>query len=84
MEKIKTADKASISITRVKSVLVGLKETESNKVCTRLIRKNSYESVQFLRSVQNTEKTIVVVNLFFDDDNFCQVSIPNQSTDTII
>ena len=32
MEKIKkTADKASISITRVKSIQVGLKETESNK-----------------------------------------------------
>ena len=32
MEKIKTTDKASISITRVKSVLVGLKETERNRV----------------------------------------------------
>ena len=54
MEKIKTTDKASISITRVKSVLVGLKETESNKVSTRVIRTNSYELVQFLLSVQNT------------------------------
>ena len=34
MEKIKTADKASISITRVKSTEIGLKETESNKVLT--------------------------------------------------
>ena len=31
MEKIKTADKVSISITRVKSITVGLKETENNK-----------------------------------------------------
>ena len=34
MEKIKTADKVSISITRVKSIKVGLKETESNRVST--------------------------------------------------
>ena len=32
MEKIKTADKASISITRVKSTELSLKETESNRV----------------------------------------------------
>ena len=31
MEKIKTADKASISNTEVKSAEIGLKETESNK-----------------------------------------------------
>ena len=57
MEKIKTTDKASnISITRVKSVLVGLKETESNKACTRLIRKKLYELVQFLWSYDVNEK----------------------------
>ena len=32
MEKIKTADKASISNTEVKSTEIGLKETESNRV----------------------------------------------------
>ena len=32
MNKIKTADKASISNTEVKSTEIGLKETESNRV----------------------------------------------------
>ena len=31
MNKIKTADKASISNTEAKSIEIGLKETESNK-----------------------------------------------------
>ena len=34
MEQIKNADKASISITGVKSIYVGLKDMESNKVLT--------------------------------------------------
>ena len=32
MEKIKTADKASISNTEAKSIEIGLKETESKKI----------------------------------------------------
>ena len=32
MNKIKTADKASISNTEVKSTEIGMKETESNRV----------------------------------------------------
>ena len=32
MNKIKTADKASISNTEAKSIEIGLKETESNRV----------------------------------------------------
>ena len=32
MNKIKTADKASISNTEIKSTGIGLKETESNRV----------------------------------------------------
>ena len=47
---MKTADKASISITRAISTKEGLKETERNKVCTRVIRKKSYELVRFLSS----------------------------------
>ena len=43
-------NKASISITRVKSTNIGLKETEINKACTRIIRKKSYELIQFLWS----------------------------------
>ena len=42
---MKTADKASISITRVKSSEIGLKETESNKAYTRGIRQKYYELV---------------------------------------
>ena len=34
MEKIKTANKASISNTEAKSTEIGLKETESNRVLT--------------------------------------------------
>ena len=47
---IENCNKGSISIKRVKSTKIGLKETESNKACTRLIRKKSYELVWFLRS----------------------------------
>ena len=47
---IENCNKGSISIKRVKSTKIGLKETESNKACTRLIRKKSYELVQFLWS----------------------------------
>ena len=47
---MKTDDKASISITKAKSINVGLKETEESKACTHLIRKKSYELVSFLRS----------------------------------
>ena len=36
---MKTADKANISITRVKSSKIDLKETESNKARTRVICK---------------------------------------------
>ena len=42
---MKTTDKASISITRVKSMNKGLKETERNRACTRMIRKKLYEMV---------------------------------------
>jgi len=45
MNKIKTADKASKLNTKAKSTKIGLKETERNKACTRLIRKKSYELV---------------------------------------
>ena len=47
---MKTTDKANMSITRVESPEIGLKETDSNKACTREIRKKSYELVRFLRS----------------------------------
>ena len=47
---IEDCNKVSISTTRVKSTKIGLKETESNKACTRVIRKKSYELVRFLRS----------------------------------
>ena len=47
---MKTADKDSISITRVNSTKIGLKETEINKVCTRVIRTKLYELVRFLWS----------------------------------
>ena len=40
---MKTAGKAGISITRAKSTEVGLKEMESDKACTRVICKKSYE-----------------------------------------
>ena len=49
---MKSANNDSISITRVKSTKIGLKETESNKACTRSIRKKSYEMVDFLRSYE--------------------------------
>ena len=45
---MKTADKAIILITRVKSTKIGLKETDGNKASTRVIRKKSYELVPFL------------------------------------
>ena len=47
---MKTADKAIISITRVKSTKIGLKETGRNKACTRVICKKLYELVRFLWS----------------------------------
>ena len=47
---IENCNKNSKSITKVKSTKIGLKETESQKACTRIIRKKSYELVQFLRS----------------------------------
>ena len=50
MNKIKTADKASISNTKAKSTKIGLKETERNKACTRSIRKKLYALVRFLWS----------------------------------
>ena len=45
-----SCNKGSISITRIKSTKIGVKETERNKACTHLIRKNSYELVRFLWS----------------------------------
>ena len=48
MEKIKTADKASISITRVKSTKIGLKETEDHKVLFGGILMNSVQLELFL------------------------------------
>ena len=42
---MKTANKASISITIVKSMKIGLKGTKSNKACTRAIYEKSYELV---------------------------------------
>ena len=50
MNKIKTADKASISNTEAKSTEIGLIETERNKAYTRLICKKLYELVRFLWS----------------------------------
>ena len=47
---MKTSDKASISITEVKTSEIGLKETEKNKASTRLIFKKLYELVRFLWS----------------------------------
>ena len=47
---IENCNKSSISIKRVKSTKIGLKETESNKACTRLICKKLYQLFQFLRS----------------------------------
>ena len=39
-----SCNKGSISITRIKSTKIGVKETESNKACS-LIREKSYELV---------------------------------------
>ena len=56
---IENCNKASISITILKSTKIGLKlkETESNKACTRLICKKSYEFSSIFRSykVQRVE-----------------------------
>ena len=58
----------SISITRVKSTKIGLKETESNKAFTRVIRNKLYGLLKFLRSykVQQVE--------FFIRSDRCEVS----------
>ena len=42
---IENCNKTSTSITRVKSTKVGLKEMESNKASTSIIRKKSYELI---------------------------------------
>ena len=54
---MKTADKASITIIKATTTKAGLKEMESNKACTPLIRRKLYELVRFLRSykVQRVE-----------------------------
>ena len=39
---MKAAGKASLSNTKAKSTKIGLKETESDKACTHVIRKKSY------------------------------------------
>ena len=49
---IENCNKSSISIKRVKSTKIGLKETESNKACTSLICNKSYELVRFLWSYE--------------------------------
>ena len=51
MEKIKTADKASISITRVKSTEIGLKETESNRVLIAICTVINHTLIDSLMSL---------------------------------
>ena len=69
---METANKASISITWVKSTKIGLKETERNKVFTRLIRKKSYELVRFLRSYK------VHTSKFAIHSGGCKVRVDNK------
>ena len=47
MNKIKTADKASISNTGAKSTEIGLKETESNRVLTAVGIVIDHNSVNY-------------------------------------
>jgi len=47
---MKSANNDSISITRVKSTKIGLKETERIKAYTRIICKKLNKLVRFLRS----------------------------------
>ena len=65
-------NKDSISITRVKSTKIGLKETESNKAFTRLIRKKLYELIQFLRSYK------VHTSEFAIHSGGCKVRVDNK------
>ena len=57
---MKTANKASISITIVKSMKIGLKGTKSNKACTRAIYEKSYELVWFLQSYKVLQRRIFI------------------------
>ena len=51
---IENCNKGSISIKRVKSTKIGLKETEESKACTCLIRKKLYEFGLIFTVIQST------------------------------
>ena len=50
MTPVEKPKRPSSAYNEATSIKIGLKETESNKACTRLIRKKSYELVYFLWS----------------------------------
>ena len=80
---MKTADKASILIKRVKSTKIGLKETERNKLCMRVILKKWYELVRFLWSykVHTSEFAIYLGGCKVRKDN---KSIPPFRTNPLV
>ena len=80
---IENCNKGSISIKRVKSTKIGLKETESNKASTLVIRKKSYELVPFLwlSKVHTCEYSHGRDTSKVRVDNKTIKCIPNRSTD---
>ena len=66
-------NKASISITILKSTKIGLTETECNKTCTRLICKKSYEFSSILRSYD------VHTSEFAIHSGVCKVRVDNKT-----
>ena len=63
MNKIKTADKASISNTGAKSTEIGLKETESNRVLTAvgIVINHTVVSFYKLHDVHKIKKTTTTI-----------------------
>ena len=57
------------------STKIGLKETESNKACTRIIRKKSYELCQFLWSYEVHSSKFAIYS------GGCKVRVDNKSID---
>ena len=53
---MKTADKASILITRATTTKISLTETEESDACTCVIHKKSYELVGFLSDTMHSVK----------------------------
>ena len=70
MEKIKTADKASISNTEVKSTEIGLKETESNRVAVTVTVDTAVASVLATVALEkNYYKKTTTTKFFLLHDN---------------